>query len=1447
MQRISPVHYFAPSAISVTPNANGSFNDLSVFVVRNARIKVYSPKAGVNTQNGVYQEWVLTGRNRRLSDSSKPYTVYARLPKNDTNGGYLVFAPKVLREGEWCDKYKYITTDGLADITGLVDSENWYVKLGNISLPNNGSRTLDLDTGILGTEQFNTEWAMNPDALPLRIDIGCTINDEDAGPTPYVHWNQSLVLTALLTEGWTGTDIERFDHWEIYRITGSDEAHTQADAVWAADVNAGVFRETGSIELKHLRGTGNQDDFNSAVNATFTVIAMQRTDDPEEGGTPVYAALKSASISIMAETWEKYELSLSAAMVTYNPETKTCNPSNGVKFNIRVTDQRGDVFLMSNKQVRDAGLTAQYAVVGVTPETWTTIPISGSGSSIAEGNIPASVFSSNQKSINIRLCDATLKELNRTTIAFLRDGEDSKEREWIFLRSSEPITFSDDPESEHPKPSVISGGEVNPTEAASGDDTNKNQDGWVPQGWWDEMCGTDAENPYEYGAYRDFVKESGGIAAHWGAFTTPRIWSHYGKTGADGLYYVDDYGRASSRELGSSGPVGFDSATGWVTPAPATTNTYLYIWKRSRQYNPNTRQYGTPSYTCLTGKDGESGKDAAEVNPNILLRTVFDRGMDFVKEKWTCNRIWDYISIPTTTPDTEVDGRLSVRVNAGTLNTGDYVDFVQDVYGSLKASTWYTLSFNFSATHQFDTFLWDGAGNVYVIDASAGMLADGEQVENIYMDGCVHWPAEWQMKRHTLTFKTSDTLDSTAQHFYIIFRTYHQEHIEGGIEQNDRAQTALCMPKLEIGQVATAYMANEDDLTGRDGATGESAVNVIISPASMIIEQDINNKDNIAHAADNNLGRFSMQVLKGSNVCNITSITASASYVYMSDSASAGEYIGDNCRTWTPSTPQIAEMFLKGIAKDSQDNYYSTGQIVLAITYRDPYSNTDKTITSIIAKVYVNLIGSWSEKVEGDIKSELANSSLFEIDDDPTSPTYGEVIERENWGEFYRSSTENISRLTSSTEKKNLFGIGGWKLYNNGTYDDANYDTANDRYYADEGDNYDIYSPVVPLSIGTYCFSGYVPVDRTFDDEGETIQLYGETEGSQQIYVYATDYGDVTRDVIAIDGIEYIRRYAVFDVSEAANYSINLWGNYKSYADIACSKLTMGNTPDPDRTVSQIKQTADEIDLAITNRLGETGINIQGSNRTIDITAAKVQIGNDQTATVFEGGKIKANFLEVDTIMSEGDGIYTNIQPGQFSLGVIENSVRQAAFDLAVDEEGNAVLRYYDKNGNLVGVIDSSFFNSEAIGNTWNPVRLKKVNNSTILNEPTYASVRAIVKNSLLPVQTAYKFSEGYTKSGTGQQIVKTYNVSQNQSPSEFNNLYLNAQYTTAQLRALIGTPSDTYFTDGTYVAENAIPMSVISHQSEEPKFFYQLYSISSGVFFFGRSAYAQPGDDVRA
>ena len=870
MPRTSPVHYINPSAISLTANANGSANDIAVYIDRNAKIKVYSPKVGLNLSSGDYQEWSLRGRNRRLANSAKKYAIYARLRHSDHEDGYLVFAAMEQytegpRAGQWYEKYWHVGPEGweggYEDEDGWAviepDPTYWYIKLGEVSLPENHQRTIDLDTGILGTEQFNTEWALNPDSLPLRIEFSCTINDDDAGPTPYVYWGQTLLLVAMLTEGWNGTDIERFDHWEMARETGN----ALADATWASAVNLTDFRTTGSINLMHGRGAGQgvRDDFNSAVNTTFTVNAMERTDDPEQGGTPTYAVLKSASICIMAETWEKYELSLAAQMVTYNPITQSYSPNNGVKFNIRATDQKSNTFLMTNKQVGDAGLVAEYAVIDT--DSWTAITISGLDNNVAEGTVPATAFSTNQQSINVRLKNGAGTELFRTTIAFLRDGEDSKEREWIFLRSTEAITFGT---QEHPYPASISGGQVNPTGAATGSDTNKDQDGWVPEGWWDEQQGVDATNRFEYGAYRDYNHTNN----QWGAFTTPKIWNHYGQDGDDGLYYKDEYARSRSRTSHAAADIDTSYGTsGWGTTAPSAADTYPYIWKRTRQWNPNTNNWAAGSswsYTCLTGEDGEAAS----------------------------YYVVDY-------------GRASGR----NLSDGTPAGF----------------------------------------DSTTGWQGTAPAATDTY-------PYIWE-------------------------------------------RTRLYNPNTQAYGTASYKCLSVND-----------AVNVVVAPASMIVEQDINNKDNIAHAADNNLGQFSIQVLKGSTACNITSITASASHVYMSESASTGEYTGDNCRTWTPSVPQLAAMYLKGIAKDSQDNYYSTGQITLSITYTDPDTNTSKTITGIIARVYVNLIGTWSEEVVGDAKTEVAKSLSYAYD-----PTGHTVISLENMGQYIKSSTQNVSELQQKT------------------------------------------------------------------------------------------------------------------------------------------------------------------------------------------------------------------------------------------------------------------------------------------------------------------------------------------------------------------------------------------------------------------------------------------------
>ena len=73
-------------------------------------------------------------------------------------------------------------------------------------------------------------------------------------------------------------------------------------------------------------------------------------------------------------------------------------------------------------------------------------------------------------------------------------------------------------------------GEVNPSGAASGNDTNKQQKGWVPNGWYDHALAISASNTIVYASYRTL----NGATGQWGAFQTPIEWSHWGRNGQDG-------------------------------------------------------------------------------------------------------------------------------------------------------------------------------------------------------------------------------------------------------------------------------------------------------------------------------------------------------------------------------------------------------------------------------------------------------------------------------------------------------------------------------------------------------------------------------------------------------------------------------------------------------------------------------------------------------------------------------------------------------------------------------------------------------------------------------------------------------------------------------------------------------------------------------------------------
>ena len=1041
MARTSVTHYISPLAINIVPNANGSTEDLAVAVDSGAKIKVYSPLSDIDLQDGSYREWTLSGRNRRLADANVPYTIYARLPKQSGKEGYLVFAPKTLTGGKWLDKYPYVTKNGIGgETTGAATGPDWYVRLGDVSLVVDGKRTVEFDTGILGTEEFNTKWALSPDAMPLRLILTCTAEGEDAGPTPYVYWGQSLSLTASLVEGWTSTDVQRFHHWQIQRNTGVAEA----DEGWPGESRAEAFASSGSIVLSHAHGSG--DDFNGAVAATFTVTAWGVSQDDGE----TLEVLGTASINIMAETVERYAIAKSSAVMKYNPKTSTYTPAAGVIIHVRATDQRGDLFDMTNGQVASAAITAQYATVG--SDQWTDLTFTGQSDQTAQAVVPVSAFSGGQ-SVNVRL---------------LRTETDEEEV---------------------------------------------------------------------------------------------------------------------------------------------------------------TVQREVARYTIAYVQDGEDGRDADSVRTNILLRTVFDKGIDFVKEAWTGD--FNHVFIDGA-PDTPIEGHKGIRINASTMPSGEFADFSQNVLARVKPGTWYTLSFNYFSTggdsdRFFETFVWSGVAGHTAIDVSEGMYIDGvhQSAAATRGDGCVQWPSDWHGNRHTVTFKTVGTF--TTDYVNVLFRC------------NAGGQASICMPKLEEGETATAYLPNDDDLMGKDGrdgidgqdgrdgidgqdgADGQNAY--LVTPTAVIINQSISNPTGLSSL----LHVIDLMISSGGNVYTPTAVTVKSVVDHAPDGVVATQ-VTSSAATGRATGITVTRIGTYSYTEGGQTKtqYYDHATFVVDVTF------SAGVLEGVTVDVYVNLFGSFKTYIEGDVETSIAQKLTYGYD-----PTSQAVIPISTFGSYIRSSEKNISTLTKNTEKKNLFPVKGWRS-NESNYPAADYDKAHDRSYDAEFSVNDIYSPVITLDEGQYCFSGYVPYDRTFDTVGNTILLvYGCSSAdpaSGTDYIDASSVGEIANDTITIDGVVYIKRYAVFNVPSTALCSINLWGSY-GYADIAQPKIVIGNTPDTDTSMSVISQTAEEIELSINDGLERTGIDIKNRKITLDAETVEVTgtlavprvetVGNPERKIEIDNGTFK--------------------------------------------------------------------------------------------------------------------------------------------------------------------------------------------------------------------------------
>lgn len=208
-----------------------------------------------------------------------------------------------------------------------------------------------------------------------------------------------------------------------------------------------------------------------------------------------------------------------------------------------------------------------------------------------------------------------------------------------------------------------------------------------------------------------------------------------------------------------------------------------------------------------------------------------------------------------------------------------------------------------------------------------------------------------------------------------------------------------------------------------------------------------------------------------------------------------------------------------------------------------------------------------------------------------------------------------ISNVKNIVRGKNILPLGGWTNdygellgSENWTENTQMLTNASGSSFADI-----IYSPIIFLPAGRYTFSCYTTETA--------LELYVYKEANNvQTPVDFIEAGDDYEISNVVSGDTYQsaqRRYVSFILASDSYVCLNLYKNglFSAYRPMleeggACSTWETGDQ----EFSSQIKQTAENIDLSIRDDLGSVGININGTSKTIKLLADKVNF-YDSTGT----------------------------------------------------------------------------------------------------------------------------------------------------------------------------------------------------------------------------------------
>ena len=418
---------------------------------------------------------------------------------------------------------------------------------------------------------------------------------------------------------------------------------------------------------------------------------------------------------------------------------------------------------------------------------------------------------------------------------------------------------------------------------------------------------------------------------------------------------------------------------------------------------------------------------------------------------------------------------------------------------------------------------------------------------------------------------------------------------------------------------------------------GDDAINVMLTPESIILNQNLTTKQ-----IDLSQAYADVSVIKGSeSLAGFTCTIGTGAEAPVHCNAS----VNGNRITIT------------GIHSNS-GQYYDNGSVTIKVSYNG------NTYTKVF-RFYANLLGTWKETVENDTRTAVAAMKYWVYDKD------GSPVEQKNIAEFIQSSSINQSTIASTVG--GMAGNGGNILAGSELFPvDTKLEHVSTQVDGvieyPQGSSPAIYSAVQLVAGKTYILQ--IKSDGTLASAHDSptqqgkytvwLRINGTLDGEPyngHCFTWANHTG------ILDDGALWWR----FECRLTGTY----WLRTNTYSDgttpvtvhfwdlmLEQSTIPSGWSAPSSRILSQIKQTASAIELSVITKLGETGIKIDGNNRKIELRGDKVKFLNN-AGTVDD--KI---WIDPTTgALHAKNGFFTNgaFQYGSFQFGSFD-SIRTSKF-----------------------------------------------------------------------------------------------------------------------------------------------------------------------------------------